>query len=821
MANYRSSDLRLKVSIVALVVGLLGPTVTFAQSASDQADAGAEAVYDDAGIIVTARRRDERLIDVPVAVSAITAQQIRQYDLTSVANIRILAPQISLDRGFTGSGTSITMRGVSSASLDAGVEQSVLLDFDGMAMSRGRVLNDALFDIQSVDVLKGPQSLFFGKNSPGGVVSVKSIDPTAEFSGYMRGGFEFNNDAASLEAAVSGPLTDKLTARLALYASESKGYIRNQNNGVTDLLRSAASGSIFVPAAPSRLGAEQKLAGRLTLKYDSGDFSANFKLLVSRYEGQGLPSFSEVMSCPASRVRPGTSTGLIDPTGDCSLNDRSSQGWLSPEIINRWPEAKANGNGNPFSSNDTVMPTLTLNYRAGDIDLTSVTGYYDYDYVSQGNADATSYSQFWSYSNEKNKSFYQEVRAVSSYDGMVNFAAGGHYEHNQRTLFVGSANGPVLADAVTGKYHTSDNEQHNQSTAFSAFGQLIVKFNDTLELAGGGRYTWQKNELRSFNKFVNTNVSGILPMTNGTCGTAGVICGDKSEDNFSPEVTLTWHPAPDVMLYGAYKTGYLAGGFSNPGGLAANATKDSLSFGSETAEGFEIGAKAQLLDGRLTAMLTGFRYTYKGLPLTSLLVLPNGTPVFVTQNAASTLTQGVEFDASYRPTPGTTLRVSASYNDAHFESFPIAQCYAGQTAATGCMPAVAATPTSSALPARQNLSGKDVYRAPEWVLTAGAVQEFDLSADFRMSLNADVRYTSSYYTGLNLNPLSLQKGFTTINAGLKIGKVDDSWSFALIGRNLTNARYGTIGVDKPGGAGEVFTVAGEPRAVLLQMETRF
>jgi iron complex outermembrane receptor protein len=195
--------------------------------------------------------------------------------------------------------------------------------------------------------------------------------------------------------------------------------------------------------------------------------------------------------------------------------------------------------------------------------------------------------------------------------------------------------------------------------------------------------------------------------------------------------------------------------------------------------------------------------------------------VFVTQNAASTLTQGVEFDASYRPTPGTTLRVSASYNDAHFESFPIAQCYAGQTAATGCMPAVAATPTSSALPARQNLSGKDVYRAPEWVLTAGAVQEFDLSADFRMSLNADVRYTSSYYTGLNLNPLSLQKGFTTINAGLKIGKVDDSWSFALIGRNLTNARYGTIGVDKPGGAGEVFTVAGEPRAVLLQMETRF
>lgn len=821
MTNYRSSELRFKASVAALVIGLLAPTSAFAQSAPAPAGATEEAVPDDGGIVVTARRRDERLIDVPVAVNAITEEQIRQYDVTSVANIKILAPQISLDRGFTGSGTSITMRGVSSASLDGGVEQSVLLDFDGMAMSRGRVLNDALFDIQSVDVLKGPQAVFFGKNSPGGVVSVKSIDPTSELSGYLRGGFEFNNDAASVEAAISGPLTDQLGARLALYASDSKGYIRNQNNGVTDLLRSAASGSIYVPAAPGRLGAEQKLAGRLTLKYDSGDFSANFKLLVSHYEGQGLPSFSEVMSCPTTRVRPGTSTGLIDPTGDCKLDDRSSQGWLSPDIINKWPEALAHGNGQPFSSNDTIMPTLTLNYQTGNINLTSVTGYYDYDYVSQGNADATSYSQFWSYSNEKNKSFYQELRAISDFDGMINFAAGGHYEHNRRTLFVGSANGPVLADATTGKFHTSDNEQHNKSTAFSLFGQLTFKFNDTLELAGGGRYTWQKNELRSFDKFVNSNVTGILPQTNGTCGTVGVICGEKSEDNFSPEVTLSWHPAPDVMVYGAYKTGYLAGGYSNPGGLAATATKDTLSFSSETAEGFEVGAKAQLLDKRLTTTLTGFRYKYKGLPLTSLLVLPNGTPVFVTQNAASTLTQGVEFDASYRPAAGTTLRVSASYNDAHFEDFPIAQCYAAQTAATGCMPAVAATATTTALPARQNLSGKRVYRAPEWVLTAGAVQEIDLSADFKMTLNADIRYTSEYYTGLSLNPLSLQKGFTTINAGVKIGNAEDSWSFALIGRNLTNARYGTLGVDKPGGAGEVFTVAGEPRAVLLQVETRF
>jgi len=88
-------------------------------------------------------------------------------------------------------------------------------------------------------------------------------------------------------------------------------------------------------------------------------------------------------------------------------------------------------------------------------------------------------------------------------------------------------------------------------------------------------------------------------------------------------------------------------------------------------------------------------------------------------------------------------------------------------------------------------------------------------------VNADLRYTSSYYSGLNLNPVSLQRGFTTINAGARFATNDDRWALSLIGRNLTNRRYGTLGVDKPGGAGEVFTVAGEPRAVVLQAEMRF
>jgi len=802
-----------KFASVLLATTILAGT---AETASAQADAApsqpsaTQADSEAANIVVTARRRVERLLDVPVAATVIDQAQIRQHDLTSVANIKVAVPEISLDRGFTGSATSITLRGVSSSALDAGVEQSVLVDLDGMAISRGRVVNDALFDVGSVSVLKGPQALFFGKNSPGGVVSIQSANPTRQFSAYVRAGYEFTSRDPQIEAAVSGPITDSIGARLALFSSSSQGYIINQDNGVPDVVRSAATGSTFVPAAPHRLGAERKLAGRLTLTYDDGSpFTANFKLLLSRYRGQGLQSFSEVMGCPAGRSSPGTTGGHIDPTGDCKLNDRSSQGWLSPTIIAAWPEVRKYDGGQPFSKNDTVLPVLTLNYKAGDITLTSVTGYYKYDYVSQGNADATSYSYFWSYSNEKNSSFYQDFRAVSNFGGWLNFSTGGHYEHNDRTLYVGAASGALPADPATGRYEADDNVQHNKSEAYSLFAQGIVKLASNLELAGGARYTHQSNELDSFNAFVNPAIASTQ------LAVGKHIRGSKAQHNISPEATLTWHPTHNTTLYGAYKTGFLAGGFSNPGTLAPTSNISNLSFDAEKVHGFEAGAKGAFLNNRLTGSLTFYRYTYKGLPLTSLIALSASSLTYVTQNAASTISQGVEFESSFRLTRTTTINATAAYNDAHFQSFAKAQCYTGQTVAEGCVP------TSGSTGFVQDLSGKTVYRAPRWIASGGVTQEVPLSDMFKSTINADLRYTSSYYTGLNLNPVSYQKGFLLLDAGARVATEDDRYAIALIGRNLTNRRYGTLGIDKPGGTGEVYTVAGEPRAVVLQVEMKF
>ena len=822
----RSSQVRVSGTAVALgaAAALFAPTV-LAQAAAEAAAPAEKAASAAAAaapekpaaegastqIVITARRRNERMLDVPVAATAVGAADIRQYDLTSVANIRIVAPQITFDRGFTGGGASISMRGVSSASLDAGVEQSVLLDFDGMAISRGRILNDAMFDLKEIDVLKGPQALFYGKNSPGGVVSVRSAGPTAEFSGFARAGYEYTARNRSLEAAVGGPMGGGLGFRVAVLESKSRGYIENMNkDGVPDLVRANVIPGSFVPPAQEWLGAERKEAARLTLAYaGEGPVDATFKLLYSRYRGQSLQSFSEVMGCPPGVTKPRTVGGIVDPTGDCKLDNKSSQGWLSPTIINNWPQVKSQGDGQPYTKNDTVMPTLTVNYQTEKIKLTSVTGYYDYDYVSQGNADATSYSYFWSYSNEKNKSLYQELRAVSSFDGAFNFAAGGHYERNDRTLFVGGANGPVALDPATGRYNSYDNEQHNKSHADSLFAQLIAKPDAAWEFAGGARYTRETKELNAFNSYVNPAVvASFLPQ-------GQAITGTKSESNVSPEATVTWHPSRDTMLYGAYKTGYLAGSYSNPGTLGATTSLRTLSFDAEKAKGVELGVKAALLDQTLTVSAVAYRYQYTGLPLTSLIALSATQVVFVTQNAANTISQGVELEASYRPSRALTLRASVSYNDAHFDDFSAAQCYTGQTAAQGCV----TDPVTRA--ATQNLTGREVYRSPKWIGSTGVAYDQALAADYRLTWNADVRVSSGYYAGLNLNPVSYQPRFATLNAGLRLSAPKDRWSFALIGRNLTNRIYATLGVDKPGGSGEVFAVAGEPRAVVLQGEMKF
>jgi outer membrane receptor protein involved in Fe transport len=335
----------------------------------------------------------------------------------------------------------------------------------------------------------------------------------------------------------------------------------------------------------------------------------------------------------------------------------------------------------------------------------------------------------------------------------------------------------------------------------SAFGQLVWKLTPQVELSGGARYTHERKTGNMGNVFLNRNMPTIfvfLPV-----GTR--LIGEFTENNVSPDVTLSWKPQDNLMLYGAYKTGFKSGGYSSPTRYPGNANLVNQRFGQEKVHGFEAGVKFQTLDKRLTGDLAAYTYLYKGLQLTAY---DGATSAYFTQNAGSARVKGVEGNLSFRLSDALTLKGSAAYNSARYASFPGSQCFVGQTVAEGCVAAV------------QSLTGQPLSRAPEWTTQAGINFEQPISDSWKFGFSGDVRHTSGYYISTNNSPFSWQKGFTVFDLSARIHS--DDWEFAVIGKNLSNQIYGVVGNDKPlGQRGMVSGNIGRPREVSVQVTRHF
>lgn len=779
-----------------LVLGIAAtaPTEAVAQ------EQGGSKIAAEGDIIVTARRREETLLDVPVAISAVSAVQLERSGATDLQKIGQMIPQVILAKtGGGGAGASFTIRGLGSSALDAGIDQTVSLNIDGIQISRGRLVAQSFFDIQQVEVLKGPQALFFGKNSPGGVVSLRTKGATSTLEGYGRAGYEFRARERFVEGGISGPITDTLGFRIAARGSKMDGYIRN------------VAGPLAVPSAPDFPGVgaahgrdpgTREVLGRLTLEWKpTNDFDATFKLFGDRMRDNGETAGTELLCNGNSRTLDVLSgTYVQDPYSDCKLNGKRTLGAMNPEIAAGYP--KSNG-GVPRTKYESVLSSLTMNYRTDTLAFASVTGFWHYSNDTFDNFSFDSSPVVWGANKDASQAFTQELRVNSSFDGALNFAGGVFFESSKRDTRGNGMLANVGPDPRNGQYNNWQFLTFNKGKTYSAFAQLIWDVTDTVELAGGARWTRETKRTTQGNGFVNQN---FVPL--GITATEGVFTSGRfADEQISPEATLTWRPSPNTTLYGAYKTGYKSGGFSNPSILSAGQTVADLGFAPEKANGGEVGFKGELLGRRLLLNLTAYRYTFKGLQLTSFNPSP---PSFTIRNAASARTSGVEADASFAVTPDFTLRGAVGYNDAKYLNFDAAPCYAGQTAAQGCDGTI------------QDLSGTHLVRAPSWNLTGGVAYDLPLGDALGLGLMADARYTSGYWLLENQNPVGYQKGFATLNATARLHAADDSWELALIGRNLTDKYYGVAGAEKPFGTPDAVWVSiGRPREVLLQGTVRF
>ena len=325
-----------------------------------------------------------------------------------------------------------------------------------------------------------------------------------------------------------------------------------------------------------------------------------------------------------------------------------------------------------------------------------------------------------------------------------------------------------------------------------------------LELAGGVRWTHE-------NKVTTQQVTYRNPIGfNAYILAPGIVVeGRVPGTNYSPEATLTWHPRSDLTVYAAFKTGYKSGGVSTPSFKTASLPFRQLTFLPEKSKGGEVGVKGYFLDRRVRAELTGYYYDYTNLQVSTY----SATAIsFLIANAASARVKGIEGSLDFRVTDELTFKSSVGYNNARYKSFPGAPC----TTPVGCT-----TVASPAGPVNfQDLSGAPLANAPDWSGSTGLTYDREMSDNVRLGLNADIDFSSYFFSGVENDPRVAQSAYARINAGARVYSSDDRWELALIGRNLNN-KY-VVGASSPHlNPGNFWIIGQRPRQVVVQAKFRF
>jgi outer membrane receptor protein involved in Fe transport len=759
MSNQNSCKAYYLYGVCAAAVLSLGTTSARAEEAGSSAAQPAEQGLGE--IVVTARKREETLQSVPVAVTAISALQLKNNLASDLSKVAELAPQVSIMQGGSGTGALLTIRGISSANNDAGLDQSVLVDIDDVPLSRGQVIAAATYDLASVQVLQGPQALFFGKNSPAGVISLQSADPTDRFEGYITGGYEFNAHETYSEGAISGPLTDTLKARFAYRVDHIDGWMSDIAPTVQDFINP----SITDPGAAGRphSPAGEDYAGRVSLLWTpTSDFSAKLKVSLDAQDRDSGNGNSEPF-CTGGQTTPLLLASIPIPNGDCEKNQVRSVGNAAPEYAANFPNA--NG-GVPYFRSRFALASLTLKKDFEDVSVTSTTGYYTQKVTALAVSDWSPYASIWSTSKERYSLITEELRANTNFDGPLNIMGGIYYEHFSRP-YTNSADLFHAFNPISQNYAAVSINSKTTGDYLSLFAQARWMILPKLELAGGAR--WSHDQKTADLDNYPDNATGPVPSPSGN-----VIHSHFSDDHVSPEVTLSWHPTRAQTLYVAYKTGYKGGGISTPFILGSTATAQNLQFQPEKTNGFEGGYKATFFNNTLRFDIVGYRYDYDDLQVVSY----NAETInFILQNAASARIMGVQGSFEWLAARGLTLSGNFGYNDAKYRNFADAPCYTLQTEAQGCINGA------------QDLSDKALLRAPKFTFKLGADYDMSVGRDWDAKFSVSATHSSSYQTATDYSPGGVQDAYWLLDAAVHVGPQDRRYEFAVIGRNLTNSYY--------------------------------
>ncbi len=774
-------------------------------------------------IVVTAQKRAESLQDVPVAVSAVTGAKILDSGIVRLEDLRNFVPTLFTQE--TAIGNNISIRGIFSG-VNPGFEQSVGTYVDGIYRGRPQQTRMQFLDLERIEVLRGPQSILFGKNSVAGALNITSARPTDELQGTVTALYEPEFNEEEYTGVVSGPLSDTVRGRLAARYRTVDGHIENLTLNRDE---------------PAR----EELTGRLWLEWDATD-SVTFALKAEMGSfdvvGRQIEIFTET---PV----PGA-PGPTNPFGGLTYSQILAALGQSPTVLNNTGDYKRSGNGD-FSNNDTEEYLLQMDWALGEGSVTAIAGYSAYDFAELCDCDFTGANVFNVTSFEEFDQISFELRYASPVGEKFEYLVGGYYEETELTFsdtillpansvlvpllngnpaFIGSPlqgiAGTAIANTGTPRLFEQDGE------SYSLFGQLTWNVTDSFRATAGLRYT--KDEKDASRVFSITEIDGD-PLTGLQAVAAPTVyalvfnarahnlSGDRSEDQVLPSVILEYDWNDDVMTYLSFSQGSKSGGFDarsnnptippatactapgTPPGCLSGAQVGTFEFEDEEADNLELGAKMSL-GGNVELNVAAYYTEFSDLQVSTF----DGVLGFNVQNAGEAEIKGIEVDARWRVTDGLLLSTSLAFTDFEFKDY-FGQCAFGQ-------------PADAPDGINCNYKGKTNEFVADFVGTVAADYRHPIGANLELRLGLDVYYTDDTFVAPTLDPKQVQDSYVKVGARAAIG--NDRWEIALLGKNLTDEEIYPYGNDTPlagrtFGAFSAWRFAEPARSVAIQGSVRF
>ena len=701
-------------------------------------------------IVVTAQKREQTYLDVPVSVTSISNEVLEMANAREFQDLVQVTPSLTYSESTDMRGSGVLIRGVGTTAFQSGVEPTVSTVVDGVVLGRtGNFLSD-LVDIERVEVLRGPQGTLFGKNASAGVVNVITRRPTEDFEGVIRVSAT-DDDQQTVEGSVSGALTDSLRGRLTGFWKDFDGYLDNRFNG--DQFNGSESWG---------------LRGKLDI-----DLSDNVNLLL-------IADYSEQdRSCCLATVRNVGQTPDLLPFLAYDLRDLELGADNNEVLISTPTYSNAEQGG--------LSAELTI-----DLDrytFSSITAWRKWDLEHDADVDnmsfiAPTYSRLLLTGNggtTSTEQLSQEFRITSNGWERVNFTAGLFLwrqdldRYFERSIEICGFPGftPGLAPETPCLFPISQYGYFNaevRSTNAAAFGQVEVDLSDRWRLIAGLRYTYDDLEFDFDRPTAAIAFPSVAPFTGS---------GGDDDTNLSGKLALQWNVSNSAMLFGSYSRGYKSQGFDVIFGMTPSRFEPVAP---ELSDAFELGMKSEIWDGRARLGLTLFHTTFDDFQGQAFDAEENA---FVLTTAGKVITRGVEFDLTVKPTANLLLNGGIAYTDAYYDEFDNGPCWNGQTAAQGCQ-------TLQGGVRIQDLAGKDLANSPKTKLTLQARYDIPLDGPLNVFVSGAYRWQDETVSTPTQRPsLDIDSyGIMDLNVGIEADS--GRWSATVFAKNLFDKTYTNI-----------------------------